>query len=141
MRLSPAVLLAAVVLLLGFASGAGAALPPEGLWQWAAPYAPEDPGHAGRLTQIAAGPNDSIYVGGGRGGWVLSRVVAATGAEIWSQTLDPSSPGGSLSAIAADASGNVVAAGRYGTRGGDVLVWKCRASDGETLSWTRWTAA
>jgi outer membrane protein assembly factor BamB len=126
-----------LLLLLAFASSAGA-LPPQGVWQWAAPYVSIDAVHG--FTEVAAGPTGSIYTAGHEYGWgpawTVARVDAATGAEIWSQRLDPAEPAASANAIATDPSRNLIVAGRCDTRGGDVVVRKYRASDG-TLLWSR----
>ena len=69
---------------------------------------------------------------------MVARVSTETGVELWSQQLDPAAPGASAIAIATDSARNVIVAGRYESRGGDVVIQKFRAADGDTLLWKRW---
>lgn len=132
--------LAAVLLTFAFAltPGAGAALPPEGDWNWAQPYTLPAPVTGAQL--LAAGPEGSVYVGGNSWAeeWVVSRVDSA-GAAIWSQTtLGPEDAGASPLVFATDAKRNLVVAGWSDTRARDFYVVKYKATDGSILWEKRW---
>ena len=128
----------AAALLLSLAPAAGAANPPEGTWEWAAPYTSAETADGFQL--LARGPEGSVYVVGDTGNWywVVSRVDTATGAEVWSQrTLLPTmdlKP----EAVASDRQRNLIVAGRCTAASQDIYIVKYSPS-GTVLWKKRWS--
>jgi hypothetical protein len=111
------------------ASPAFALNPPEGDWQWTAPYAAADP--VGRFQTLTPGPAGSVYVAGDAWAtqWVVSRVDTAAGAELWSRTTrGPQDLGASPQAAAGDRAGNLIVAGHAETGNDDIYVVKYKPS-------------
>ena len=137
-RMSAALLMPLLILLgtLSLAPIAGAAIPPEGSWEWTQPYTAA--ATLSTFRGLAAGPAGSVYVCGDAWDWrwTVSRVDAATGAEIWTDTrLGPGGTGASAVAMVSDRQRNLFVLGR--AQAGDGNFYLVKYSPTGAVLWQR----